>query len=37
MAVKGQVDTFCLKGLKDVIKLCVKDDTIARYVFEMPG
>jgi len=37
MAVKNKVDTFCLKGLKDVVKLCVKDDIIARYIFEMPG
>lgn len=33
----GKMDTFCLKGLKDLIKLCVKDDEIARYIFDCPA
>lgn len=34
---QGKMDTFCLKGLKDLIKLCVKDEDIARYIFSFPG
>lgn len=34
---QGKMDTFCLKGLKDLIKLCVKDRQIARYIYNCPG
>jgi len=28
------MDTFCIKALKDLISLCIKDIEIARYIYK---
>lgn len=30
---RGRMDTFCIKALKDLISLCLKDIEIARYIY----
>jgi hypothetical protein len=30
---RGRMDTFCIKALKDLISLCLKDIDIARYIY----
>ena len=30
---RGRMDTFCVKALKDLIQLCLKDIEIARYIY----
>jgi len=36
LSCKGRMDTFCVRALKDLLSLCSKCDTIARFVYNSP-
>lgn len=35
LAQRGRIDDFCVKAIKDLMELCIKDATIAKYVYNM--
>lgn len=36
LAQRGRSDEFCLKAIKDIFSLCIKDEVIADYIYNMP-
>lgn len=33
---RGRSDEFCLKAVKDLMSLCLKDEVINKYIYDLP-